>query len=125
MSRQVVTPPGVTPAAPFSPGIKANGFFFVSGQTGREGGTGAIPEGITEQTRVCLENVKRVIEAGGSSMADVVKVTVFLTDMKDFSKMNEVYKTYFPTEPPTRSTVGVSGLARPEFVVEIEAIALL
>jgi 2-iminobutanoate/2-iminopropanoate deaminase len=124
MNFEVVTPPGVSPAAPFSLGIKANGFLFVSGQTGREGGTGNIPEGITAQTRVCLDNVKRIVEAGGSSMDRVVKVTVFLTDMKDFAQMNEVYRTYFST-PPTRSTVGVNGLARPEFVVEIEAVALL
>jgi 2-iminobutanoate/2-iminopropanoate deaminase len=124
MNRQVVTLPGVSAAAPFSLGIKAGDFLFISGQTSREGGVGKIPEGIEEQTRVCLENVKRIAEAGGTSMDQVVKVTVFLTDMKDFVKMNEVYKTFFPNDPPTRSTIGVTSLARPEFLIEIEAIAL-
>ena len=125
MDKIVVGLPGVTAPAPFSLGIQANGFLFLSGQTGREGGTGAIPEGVEAQTRVCLDNLKRIIEAGGSSLDRVVKTTVFLTSMSDFAKMNEVYRTFFPKDPPTRSTIGVSGLARPEMVVEIEAIALL
>jgi 2-iminobutanoate/2-iminopropanoate deaminase len=125
MSRQVVAPPGVTPAAPFSLGIRAGGFLFVSGQTAREGGVGRIPEGIREQTRVCLENVKRIVEEGGTSLDKVVKVNVFLTDMDNFAEMNEVYRTYFPQEPPTRTAVEVSALPRPEFLIEIEAIALL
>ena len=73
MSRQVVAPPGVTPAAPFSLGIKAGDFLFVSGQTAREGGVGRIPEGIREQTRVCLENGcrrhRRVLTSTTSSTA--------------------------------------------------------
>jgi 2-iminobutanoate/2-iminopropanoate deaminase len=125
MSRQVIIPPDLSAAAPFSPGIRAGGFLFVSGQTAREGGVGRIPAGIVEQTRVCLENVQRIVEAAGTSMDQVVKVTVFLTNMQEFASMNEVYRTFFPSEPPTRSTIGVTSLARPEFVIEIEAIALL
>lgn len=125
MDRQAVTPTGLTASAPYSMGIKAGEFLFVSGQVGREPETGRIPDGIEEQTRTCLENVKRVVEAAGSSMDRVVKATVFLTDMKDFAKMNEVYRTFFSGDPPARSTVGVKELARPEFIIEIEAIAFL
>ncbi|HBY94977.1 MAG: RidA family protein [Ardenticatenaceae bacterium] len=125
MDRQAVTPTGLTSSAPYSLGIKAGGFLFVSGQVAREAETGRIPDGIEEQTRVSLENVKRVVEAAGSSMDQVVKVTVFLTDMKDFTKMNQVYRTFFSDDLPARSAIGVKELVRPEFIIEIEAIALL
>ena len=69
-----------------------------------------------------MENIKAVLEAGGSSMSDVVKTTVFLTGMGDFSGMNEVYKTYFPNDPPVRTTVGVK-LPLPELLIEIDVIA--
>lgn len=66
-----------------------------------------------------------MVEAAGLTMAHVVKTTVFVTDMAQFGKVNEVYKTYFPKDPPARSTVGISGLAKPEMLVEIEAVAVL
>jgi 2-iminobutanoate/2-iminopropanoate deaminase len=124
MSLELVSVPGVTPAAPYSPGIKAAGFLFISGQVGREGGSGHVPEGIEGQTRACLENVQRIVEAGGSSMDRVVRMTVYLTNMNDFAKMNEVYRTFFPDDPPTRTTIGVTALAHPDFLIEVDAIAL-
>ena len=66
-----------------------------------------------------------MVEAAGLTMAHVVKTTVFVTDMAQFGKLNEVYKTYFPADPPARSTVGISALAKPEMLVEIEAVAVL
>lgn len=110
---------------PYSQGIEAGGFAFVSGQTPLDPSTGAIVAGgIPEQARRCLENVRGVLEAEGLTMADVVKTTVFLTDMADFKEMNAVYAEFFPDPAPARSTIAVAGLplgAR----VEIEAIARL
>src|SRR5215212_8810368 len=121
MSQEVVRPAGTGPATiPLSPGIKANGFIFVSGQTGRSPETRTVPEGMTAQTRQCLENMKAVLEAGGSSMDQVVKCTVFVTDVSLFSEMNAVYTTYFPSDRyPARSTVEVSSLVGPDMIVEI------
>lgn len=78
---------------------------------------------IQEQTRTALENVKAVVEAAGSTMANVVKCTVFLTDVKEFQGMNSVYSTYWPKEPPARSTIVVAALVRADAKLEIECIA--
>lgn len=113
------------PGAPYAKAVKANGFLFVSGTVGVNPETGQVPEGgIKPQTRQTLENIKATVESLGSSLADAVKVNVYLTNVADFPGMNEVYKEYFP-EPPTRTTVGINELARPEFLVEIDIIAVL
>jgi 2-iminobutanoate/2-iminopropanoate deaminase len=115
------------PAAigPYSQGIKANGFVFVSGQIPIDPHTGEfVAGGITEQTARVLKNLTAVLEAAGSSLEQVVKTTVFLADMKEFSSMNEVYKDFFPSPPPARSTVAAAGLPR-DARVEIEAVALV
>lgn len=115
------------PAAigPYSQAIKANGFVFVSGQIPIDPHTGEfVAGGITEQTARVLKNLTAVLEAAGSSLEQVVKTTVFLADMKEFSSMNEVYKDFFPSPPPARSTVAAAGLPR-DARVEIEAVALV
>ena len=84
---------------------------------------GAEVKGIEAQTRQTMENIRKILEAAGSSFRDVVKVTVFLVDVNDFAKMNEVYRTYFSEDLPARSTVVVAALARPAWLVEIECIA--
>jgi len=123
MKLEAVSVPGAPkPIAPFSPAIKAAGLVFVSGQLPLDA-SGAIPEGISAQTRQCLENMKALLAAAGTTLGNVVKCTVFITNMDDFGKMNEVYREYFPTTPPARSAVEVSRLARGA-LVEIEAIAL-
>ena len=126
MSREVIQPrAGSKPTSPYSPGIKAGGFIYVSGQVPLDPQTGEmVSGGIEEQTRQTLENIKAVLEAGGSSMDKVVKCTVFLTDISEFSKMNEVYRSFFPQDPPARSTVEVSKLAM-DIKVEIEAVAIV
>ena len=115
------------PAAigPYSQAIKAGGFVFVSGQIPIDPQTGQfVAGGIAEQTEQVLKNLSAVLEAAGSSLDLVVKTTVFLADMKEFSGMNEVYATFFSSPPPARATVAAAGLPR-DARVEIEAVALV
>jgi 2-iminobutanoate/2-iminopropanoate deaminase len=124
MPKRVLSGPGIVPGnLPFSPVIEANGFVFLAGQVGDVPGTpGPVAGGIEAETRAMLDNVGRLLKAVGLDYRDVVKATVYLRDFDDFAAMNTVYREYFPTEPPTRATVGVTRLAR-EFRVEIEVIA--
>jgi len=120
-----VTLPGQKTASglPFSPAIQFGNLVFVSGQIALDPATQKLASGtIQDQVRQCLENVKAVVEASGSSMDKVLKCTVFLTDIANFQAMNEVYRGYFPTDPPARSTVAVKGLAAGT-PIEIECIA--
>jgi len=110
---------------PYSQAIKAGGFVFASGQIPIDPQTGAfVPGGIAEQTEQVLKNLSAVLEAAGSSLAQVVKTTVFLADMSEFSAMNEVYGKFFTSAPPARATVAAAGLPR-DARVEIEVVALL
>lgn len=114
------------PAAigPYSQAIKANGMVFVSGQIPIDPQTGQFVEGgVAEQTERVLLNLQAVLESAGSSLAQVVKTTVFLADMNDFAAMNEVYGRFFTSEPPARATVAAAGLPR-DARVEIEVVAL-
>ena len=98
---------------------------FVSGQIPTDPQTGQfVAGGIAEQTEQVLKNLKAVLEASGSSLDQVVKTTVFLADMKEFSGMNEVYATFFSGPPPARATVAAAGLPR-DARVEIEAVAVV
>lgn len=122
MVKQVITIPHAL-KYPFSPAIRAGDYIFVSGQGGFEDpDSGKAVEGIEAQTKLCLENIKRVLEAAGSSLDDVVKVTVFLGNVDDFAKMNEVYQSYFSQAQPARSTA-VTGLVIPDMLIEMECIA--
>jgi 2-iminobutanoate/2-iminopropanoate deaminase len=125
MNRTVITAPQAPKAiGPYSVAIQTGDFVFCSGQTGIDPATGDLvgPE-LEAQTRQVLNNLKSVLEAAGTSLAKVVKTTVFLRDMADFPKMNAIYAEYFGENPPARSTVAVAGLPKGG-VVEIEAIAL-
>ncbi|NOR83705.1 MAG: reactive intermediate/imine deaminase [Ardenticatenales bacterium] len=110
---------------PYSQAIIAGEFVFTAGQIPMDPATGRLLEGdIQEQTRQVLSNVKAVLQAAGTSLDKVVKVTVFLQDMGDFKAMNEVYAEFFVKEPPARSAIQAAAL--PLGVgVEIEAIALI
>jgi len=108
---------------PYSQGIVANGFVFASGSIAIEPATGKLSMGsVEEQTRLALTNLKGVIEAGGSSMDNVVKCTVFLQDMNDYGAMNAVYAEFFKAPYPARAAVQVARLPK-DVKVEIEAIA--
>ncbi len=110
---------------PYSQGIKANGFVFCSGQIPANPETGELVTGsITEQTKQSLSNVKGVIEAAGSTMDKVVKVTVFLKDMNDFAEMNAEYAKWFSDPAPARAAVQVARLPK-DVGIEIEAMAEL
>jgi 2-iminobutanoate/2-iminopropanoate deaminase len=113
------------PIGPYSQAIRANGFLFVSGQVGLDPKTGALVGTSTqEQTERTLENLKGIVEAAGTKMAHVVKVSVFLKDMNDFTAMNEVYGRYFASAPPARTTVQVARLPK-DALVEIDVVAVL
>lgn len=110
---------------PYSQAVKANGFVFASGQVALDPQTQQLVQGdVATQTERTLENLKAVVEAAGTSLARAVKTTVYLADMADFAKMNEVYARFFPGTPPARATVQVSRLPR-DARVEIDLIALL
>lgn len=109
--------------APYSQGIASRGLVFCSGQIPMDPTTQEMVTGpVAAQTERVLENLKGVLEAAGSSLADVLKTTVFLTNLDDFAEMNSVYAKYFPNLPPARSTIEVSKLPGGAHV-EIEAIA--
>lgn len=107
---------------PYSQGIRAFDFVFCSGQIALDPDSGTLVEGdIAAQTRQVMENLKAVIEESGGKLSEVVKTTIFLTDMTAFPQVNEIYGSYFPTRPPARSTVGVASLPKGA-LVEIEAV---
>lgn len=116
------------PIGPYSQAVKCGNLLFLSGQTGTSPLTQHVVEGgVTEQTRQVFENLKAVLEAGGSGLARVLKSTVFLKDMNDFTAMNAVYAQYLGAESvvaPARSTVEVARLPK-DVLVEIELIAEL
>ena len=114
------------PAAigPYSQGVDGGSVVITSGQLPIDPATGAFAEGgVAGQTRQSLENVKAVLAQAGLSMGHIIKTTVFLKDMNDFAAMNEVYATFFPSNPPARSAVQVARLPK-DAMVEIEAIAV-
>ena len=108
---------------PYSQAVLINGFAFLSGQIPLDPATGQLVTGdIAQQAERVLENLKVVLEASGTSMAGVVKTTVYLKDMGDFARMNEVYLKYFPENPPARATVEVARLPK-DVKIEIECVA--
>ncbi|MTV50686.1 reactive intermediate/imine deaminase [Heliobacillus mobilis] len=109
---------------PYSQGVKMGNLIFTSGQLPIDPKTGIMAEDIREATQQSLDNVKAILEAAGASLSNVVKTTVFLRDMNDFTAMNEVYATYFPSNPPSRSAVQVARLPK-DAVIEIEAVAAM
>jgi 2-iminobutanoate/2-iminopropanoate deaminase len=109
--KHVSTPHAPKPIGPYSQAVIAGGFLFVSGQIPLDPATGEIVSGeIDKQTEQVMKNVVAILKEAGMGPENVVRTTVFLTDLADFPRMNEVYARYFAKEPPARSTVQVSGL---------------
>lgn len=123
--RTVTSPELPTPAGPYSPGIVAGNFVFVSGQAGRDPATGVLPDGVEAQTEQALRNIDTILQAAGSSLSQVVRCGVFLVDIAEFPKMNAVYARAFGTHRPARTTVEVSDLPGAGLRVEIDAIAIV
>jgi len=124
MREVIATNDGPKAIGPYSQAIKANGFVFLSGQIALDPVKQQLIDGdVSAQTERVLQNLSGILEAAGSSLGQVVKTTVFLKNMSDFTAMNEVYGRYFTQAPPARSTVEVARLPK-DVLVEIDVIAL-
>jgi len=123
MTKNVIQTPKVfPPEGAYSNGTIGGGFIFVAGQVGVDL-KGEVKVGIAEETRQALNNVKTIIEAAGSSLENVMRVGVYLRDMNDFDEMDKIYRTFFPQNPPARTTVQAP-IADKRCVIEIDAVAL-
>lgn len=113
------------PAGHYSPAVVSNGFVFVSGQVAADPETGeAVGGTVEQQTEICLRNLERVLQAAGSSLEKVVKVTVFISDESYWGAVNETYRNVFGDHRPARAIIPVGSFRRP-FLIEIEAVAAL
>jgi 2-iminobutanoate/2-iminopropanoate deaminase len=124
MPKSVPALPGIQPStSAYSQLVEANGLVFVAGQVGDDrGGGSVVPGGIEAETRAVFANIERILSAVGLGLGDIVRTTVYLTDMADWAAYNEVFRELFPTDPPTRATVAVASLV-PPFRIEAEVIA--
>ena len=124
--RHAVSAPGAPAAVgPYSHAVTSNGLVFLSGQTPLDPATGQLVQGgAGEQTRRCLQNLQAVCEAAGATLADAVRLGIYVTDMGTFQEVNEAYATFFDADPPARSTVGVAALPLGA-QVEIDAVVAL
>ena len=121
--RRVVTLPGTDLGLPFSPGVVAGDFLYLAGAIGNVPGTRELPAGIEAQVRQTMENLGAVLKAEGMDFSRVASATVFLADVRHYQPMNEVYRSYFPKDPPTRATVEAD-IAIPGALVEIAMVAI-
>jgi 2-iminobutanoate/2-iminopropanoate deaminase len=124
--REIVTAPDAPPAiGPYSHAVRAGELLFCSGQIPFDPTTGELLEAAAaEQARRCLENLQAVCAAAGATLADAVRVTIYMTDLEQFAEVNEVYASFFPGDPPARVTVGVAALPKGA-QVEIDAIVVV
>ena len=118
----IITDKAPAAIGPYSQAIETDGFVFASGQIPIEPATGNIPDGIEAQAKQALTNVKNLMEAAGLTMGNIVKTSVFIKDMNDFAKVNEVYATFFESDFPARSCVEVARLPK-DVLIEVEVIA--
>jgi aminoacrylate peracid reductase len=122
-TKQIITA-GPAPVGPYSPAVKAGGFIYVSGTLAQDAAGAIVGRGdVAAQTRRVVDRMREVLVASGSSLEQVVSVTVYLKSAADFTAMNEAYKTYWPANPPTRTTV-IGDLVLPEALVEMSMIAV-
>jgi 2-iminobutanoate/2-iminopropanoate deaminase len=124
--RTTVTAPGMNVTATLSPAIKVGDMLYLSGQLASKPGTREPMDSTIEgQTKQALENIKTLVEAAGGTMNNVAKCTVFLVKLEDFRGMNSAYSSFWPKDPPARSTVVVAALVSPAAKLEVECIASL
>lgn len=123
MKKVISTPKAPAAIGPYSQAIEVNGMVYTSGIIPVVPETGEIPEGSVEQAKQALTNLSNLLEAAGTNMDKVIKTTVFIKEMNDFGKINEVYQTFFHSDFPARSCVEVARLPK-DVLLEIEAIAL-
>jgi len=121
--RKVLTEGAPKPLGPYSQAIVAGNTIYVAGQGPMDPRTGKMPSGFEEQAAQTFENIKAILEAAGATLSDVVKVNVYLTDLANFQKMNEVYRRYFREDYPARATVGTQLLGG--MGIEVECIAVI
>jgi 2-iminobutanoate/2-iminopropanoate deaminase len=122
-AKKAVMPPGTAANRPFSPGILADGTLYISGITGSDAKTGAVPADFESEVKATFSNIEQVLKAAGMTFDNVVAVQVYLTDISMFQRMNAVYTTYFKAPLPTRTTVGVAALAGAGAHIEITMTA--
>ncbi len=121
--RTPITPSGVAPNPALSPGMKLGDLLFVSGNVATDRSGNLVGAGDCEaQSRQVMANIRAIVEGAGATMQDVVKITCFLTDINDYDGYSKVRSETWPSSPPASSTVAVTALVRPEFLVEVEAI---
>ena len=124
MQKYINTEAAPKPIGPYSQAVNFRRLIFTSGQVALNENGVIATEDIKEQTKIVIENLRNILKEGGSSLANVIKTTVFLKDMNDFTQMNEVYDEFFGKVLPARSTVEVSRLPK-DAKVEIEVIAFI
>ena len=124
MLKSVVVPNAPKPVGPYSSAMIVGNLVYVSGQSGRDPVTDHVADDIETQTEQVLTNIRTILEAAGTSLSQVVRCGVFLTDMSEFQRMNAVYERLFDGHRPARTTVAVSALPGPGLRVEIDASAL-
>ena len=125
MKKEIVRVPLERPNPNLSPATRFGSLVFVAGQTGRHPTTGEVGRDIREQTRNTLERIKRILEAAGTSLDNVLTATTYLTRRDDLAAYNEEYARYFPTDKPARTTVTVASLNSPDLLIEITVTACI
>jgi 2-iminobutanoate/2-iminopropanoate deaminase len=125
VKKEIVRVPLERPNPNLSPATRFGSLVFVAGQTGRHPATGEVGRDIREQTRNTLERIKRILEAAGTSLDNVLTATTYLTRRDDLAAYNEEYARYFPTDKPARTTVTVASLNSPDLLIEITVTACI
>lgn len=124
MKRIIHTERAPQAIGPYSQAVEANGFLFVSGQLGVDPQSGDLASGVEAQARQSMKNIGAILEAAGVDFSNIVRTGIFLSNMDDFQKVNEIYATFFSDQYPARATVQVAALPK-NAAVEIEAVAAL
>jgi 2-iminobutanoate/2-iminopropanoate deaminase len=122
--KATIQPAGYPTNPLLSPAVKVGNLVYTSGLVGRVPGTGHVPDDIAAQSRQTLQNIETVLQAAGSSLDQVVKLTIYLVNLDDKQTFNAVYQEFFPTNPPARTCIECSRLD-PQFLVEVEAVAAI